>query len=55
VSKKLNHLAVILQVNARGLIFFEVKINIIIFQKEKGNNFTLLIIFIVKSLQNEQK
>ena len=28
---------------------------IIIFQKEKGNTFTLLIIFIVKSLQKEQK
>ena len=27
----------------------------IIFQKEKGNTFTLLIIFIEKSLQKEQK
>ena len=35
--------------------FYEVKnIIIIIFQKEKGNTFTLLIIFIVKSLQKEQ-
>ena len=30
------------------------KKNINIFQKEKGNTFTLLIIFIVKSLQKEQ-
>ena len=30
------------------------KKNIIIFQKEKGNTFTLLIILIVKSLQKEQ-
>ena len=35
--------------------FYEVEKNIIIFQKEKGNIFTLLIIFIVKSLQKEQK
>jgi hypothetical protein len=34
--------------------FYEVKKNIIIFQKEKGNAFTLLILFIVKSLQKEQ-
>ena len=34
--------------------FYEVEKNIIIFQKEKGNTFTLLIIFIVKSLQKEQ-
>ena len=34
--------------------FYEVEKNIIIFQKEKGNIFTLLIIFIVKSLQKEQ-
>ena len=34
--------------------FFEVKTNVIIFQKENGNTFTLLIIFIVKSLQKEQ-
>ena len=35
--------------------FYEVKKNIVIFQKEKGNTtFTLLIIFIVKSLQKEQ-
>ena len=39
----------------RGFDFYEVKKNIsIIFQKEKGNTFTLLIIFIVKSLQKEQ-
>ena len=39
----------------RGFYFYEVKkIIIIIFRKEKGNTFTLLIIFIVKSLQKEQ-
>ena len=34
--------------------FHEVKKKHILFQKEKGNTFTLLIIFIVKSLQKEQ-
>jgi hypothetical protein len=35
--------------------FYEVKKKIgIIYQKEKGNIFTLLIIFIVKSLQKKQ-
>ena len=36
--------------------FYEVKkvFFVIIFQKENGNAFTLLIIFIVKSLQKEQ-
>ena len=41
----------------REFDFYEVKKNkkyIIIFQKEKGNTFTLLITFIVKSLQKEQ-
>ena len=38
----------------RGFDFYEIKENIIIFQKEKGNTFTLLIIFIVESLQKEQ-
>ena len=39
----------------REFDFYEVKKNIIIiFQNEKGNTFTLLIIFIVKSLQKEQ-
>ena len=41
----------------REFDFYEVKKNtffIIIFRKEKGNTFTLLIIFIVKSLQKEQ-
>ena len=39
----------------RGFEFYEVKkIVIIIFQKVNGNTFTLLIIFIVKSLQKEQ-
>ena len=33
----------------------EVKKNIIIFQTEIGNTFKLLIIFIVRSLQREQK
>jgi hypothetical protein len=37
----------------RGFDFYEVKKSII-FQKENGNTFTLLIIFIVKSLQKEQ-
>ena len=37
----------------QGFDFYEVKKDII-FQKEKGNTFTLLIIFIVKSLQKEQ-
>ena len=32
-----------------GFDFYEVKIYVIIFKKEKGNTFTLLIIFIVKS------
>ena len=36
--------------------FYEVKKEkkIVIFQKENGNTFTLLIIFIVKSLEKEQ-
>jgi hypothetical protein len=36
--------------------FYEVKRkkNVIIFQKENGNTFILLIIFIVKSLQKER-
>ena len=40
----------------RGFEFYEVKkkIFVIIPQKENGNTFTLLIIFIVKSLQKEQ-
>ena len=46
VSKELNHLAAILHVYAGGFV--------IIFQKENGNTFTLLIIFTVKSLQKEQ-
>ena len=41
----------------RRFEFYEVKKHffVIIFQKENGNTFTLLIIFIVKSLQKEQK
>ena len=40
----------------RGFEFYEVIFFffVIIFQKENGNTFTLLIIFIVKSLQKEQ-
>ena len=38
----------------RGFDIYEVKKNIIIFKKEKGNTFTLLIIFIVRCLQKEQ-
>ena len=37
-----------------GFEFYEVKKNVNIFQGENGNTFTLLIIFIVKSLQKEQ-
>ena len=54
VSKELNHLVTILHVYAGGFEFYEVKKTVIIFQNENGNNFTLLIIFIVKSLQKEQ-
>ena len=55
MSKELNHLAAILHVYAGGFEFDEVKIKfVIIFQKENGNTFTLLIIFIVKSFQKEQ-
>ena len=39
----------------REFDFYEVKKIIIIFQKEKGNTFTLLIIFMAKSLQKEQR
>ena len=40
----------------QGFEFYEVrKKNVIIFQKEHGNTFTLFIIFIVKSLKKEQK
>jgi hypothetical protein len=37
-----------------GVWFLWSKKNIIIFQKEKGKTFTLLIIIILKSLQKEQ-
>jgi hypothetical protein len=39
-----------------GFEFYEVKKKkiVIIFQKENGNTFAFLIIFIVKSLQKEQ-
>ena len=39
----------------RGFDFHEVKKNVIIFPKEKGNTFTLLIISIEKSLQKRAK
>ena len=54
VSKEFNHLAAILHVYAGGLNFMKKKKSVIIFQKENGNTFTLLIIFLVKSLQNLQ-
>ena len=55
VSKELNHLAAIFACLGRGFEIYEVKKEfVIIFQKENGNTFTLLIIFIVKSLQKEQ-
>ena len=40
----------------RGFEFYEVKRkkNVVIFQKENGNTVTLLIIFVVKSLQKKQ-
>ena len=38
----------------REFDFYEVKKNIIIFQKEKGNTFTLLIIFIVSSKRDKE-
>ena len=38
----------------REFDFYEVKENINVFQKVNGNVFTLLIIFILKSLQKEQ-
>ena len=48
VSKELNHLVAILHVYVPGFEFYEVKKKkkkiVIIFQKEHGNTFTLLII-----------
>ena len=38
----------------RGFDFYEVLFFVNIFQKEKGNTFTLLLILIVKSVQKEQ-
>ena len=43
-----------MHVYAEGLNSMKEKEIVIIFQKENGNTFTLLIIFIVKSLQKEQ-
>ena len=54
MSKELNHLAAILHVYAGGIEFYELKKNVIIFQKENENTLTLSIIFIVKSIQKEQ-
>ena len=54
MSKELNHLAAIFHVYAGGLIFMKWKKYVIVFQKENETTFTLLIIFIVKSLQKEQ-
>ena len=59
VSKELYHLAVGLHGShfeklCREFDFYQIKKNIIIFQNERGNGFTLLIFFIVKSLQKEQ-
>ena len=50
VSKELYHLVAILHDYAGSLIFMKWKKSniIIIFQKQNGNNFTLLIIFIVE-------
>ena len=49
MSKELNHLAAILHVYAGGFEFYEVKKKfVIISQKENGNTFKILIIFIVK-------
>ena len=45
-----NHFATL----CREFDFYEVKKIIVILQKEKGNTFTLIIIFIVKCLQKEQ-
>jgi len=45
VSKELNHLAAIFHLYAGGLNFMKKKKIVIIFQKENGNTFTLVIIF----------
>ena len=55
VSKELNHLGAILHIYAGGLNFKRLKqFMLLFFKKENGNTFTLLFIFIVKSLQKEQ-
>ena len=48
-------MAAILYVYAGGLIFMNKKNKKFLFQKENGNTIALLIIFLVKSLQKEQK
>ena len=42
VPKELNHLAAILHVYAGDLYYIKEKKNVIFFQKENGNTFTLL-------------
>jgi hypothetical protein len=54
VSKELNHLVAILHVYAGGLIFMKKKKTLFFQKKREICTFTLLIIFIVKSLQKEQ-
>ena len=54
VSKELNHLAAILHVYAGVWILWSKK-NCYYFSKRKRNTFTLLVIFIVKSLQKRAK
>ena len=46
VSKEFNHLAAILHVYARGLNFMKYFFFLSFLEKEDGNTFTLLIIFI---------
>ena len=55
VSKELNHLADILHVYAGVWFLWSKKIIIIIFQKEKVNTFTLLIIFYSEKSSNTAK
>ena len=57
MSKELNHLAAILHICLCRFDFYEVKEwnKKLLFQKENWNIIELLIIFLVKSLQKEQK
>jgi hypothetical protein len=54
VTGKVELLRAVFHGYAGGVDFHEVKEKKIVFQKENGNTFTLLIIIIVKSLQKEQ-